>query len=494
MNSKAGLVGLVLGAGLFLSFGGCPRPQNQGSGGDNTPAEEATVQINFNPDGGNFAVATDTDGNQYSFRAHESGGATIITEANIKKPNGKEMKVSLDGQGRPVNVRLSDNTAADLVYTGEDTVKVRMTNRTGDETASAIGIKTNTMKAPVQQRRLENLSKAPARFADKSAKLDTLQKGLATCEEIIASITDPESNPDSPLADSSESDDLRTLGKIASTATVTEVADREDLPDVTIDQVPALIQNLAGQTYILFDAEGFCLEYTDISNRLTFDANGVLMTEFDRRLVFPDLNINEGTERSDPGITINYQTLTELNLTPDDIGFDLKVQPVFTGTQLDENGRITIERRFNADLTFPVELWGTTTGEAHKLFDVAFLNGVLSEDATLLEMDLVLVDLDEDTPVTTFGQVRYYRQGSRQPERIFACEATAPVPGEEPVSGLTCPDGAGVGEEVSVSFDVGSADVADLQFDWFVSSGPGYISGDNTTESTTIVGTEAGFV
>ena len=45
------------------------------------------------------------------------------------------------------------------------------------------------------QRRIENFSKADGRFQGKSAKLDTLQKGLETCEEVIVSITDPADEP-----------------------------------------------------------------------------------------------------------------------------------------------------------------------------------------------------------------------------------------------------------------------------------------------------------
>jgi hypothetical protein len=486
---------LILPVALLVNLGGCPwlQQQQQGPTDANQPTDtnepgttdEAKLQVNFNPTGGNYAVATDKDGNQYSFRAHESGGDTIITEANIKKPGGKELKVSLDESGRPVNLRLADNTAADLVYGGDDTVKIRLTDATGNQTALAAGIKTNTMKDVVRQRRLENFSKAAARFQGKSEKLDTLQKGLETCEEVVASITDPESNPDSPLTDSALTDDLLAVGDVASTPEVDEVDNRSDLPeDVTIDEVPPEVQALAGQTYILFDAEGFCVQQTNVSNRLTFDGNGVLMSEFDRNLVFPDLNVNESGDQVDPGITINYATLTPLNLTPEEVGFDLLVTPIFTGTQLDDTGNITIERRFNADLTFPVELYGTATAEAHKLFDIAFINGALKanengDENAILELDLVLVDLEEDNPVMQAGQLRYYMQGTPIPPAIYPCDYNPQENQEQdPEQGIVCPsDPVNVGDAVTISFNPGSADVGDFQYDWYISQGQGVING-----------------
>jgi len=497
MCRRVGLVCLILPVALLVNLGGCPwlQQQQQGPTDANQPTDtnepvttdEAKLQVNFNPTGGNYAVATDKDGNQYSFRAHESGGDTIITEANIKKPGGKELKVSLDESGRPVNLRLADNTAADLVYGGDDTVKIRLTDATGNQTALAAGIKTNTMKDVVRQRRLENFSKAAARFQGKSEKLDTLQKGLETCEEVVASITDPESNPDSPLTDSSLTDDLLAVGDVASTPEVDEVDNRSDLPEqVTIDEVPPEVQALAGQTYILFDAEGFCVQQTNVSNRLTFDGNGVLMSEFDRNVVFPDLNVNESGDQVDPGITINYATLTPLNLTPQEVGFDLLVTPIFTGTQLDDAGSITIERRFNADLTFPVDLYGTATAEAHKLFDIAFINGALKanengDENAILELDLVLVDLEEDNPVVEVGQLRYYKQGVPIPPAIYPCDYNPEENQEgnqEEGRGINCPsDPVNVGDVVTISFNPGSADVGDFQYDWYISQGQGVING-----------------
>lgn len=501
MCRRVGLVCLILPVALCFSLGGCPL-QQQGPTDTNEPVatEEAKLQVNFNPTGGNYAVATDKDGNQYSFRAHESGGDTIITEANIKKPGGKELKVSLDESGRPVNLRLADNTAADLVYGGDDTVKIRLTDANGNQTALADGIKTNTMKEIVRQRRLENFSKAAARFQGKSEKLDTLQKGLQTCEEVVASITDPESNPDSPLTDSSLTDDLRAVGDVASTPEVDEVDNRSDLPEeVTIDEVPPEVLALAGQTYILFDAEGVCVQQTNVSNRLTFDSNGVLMSEFDRNLVFPDLNVNESGDQVDPGITINYAALTPLNLTPVEVGFDLLVTPIFTGTQLDDAGNTTIERRFNADLTFPVDLYGAATAEAHKLFDIAFINGALKanengDENAILEFDLVLVDLEEDNPVLQAGQLRYYKQGTPIPPVIYPCDYNPQENQEQdPEQGINCPsDPVNVGDVVTISFNPGSADVGDFQYDWYISQGQGVINGSASDSEVSISPTVEG--
>jgi hypothetical protein len=497
MCRKLGFVCFILPVALLVSLGGCPTGNtDNGTTDGNQPAanEEAQLQVNFNPEGGNYAVATDKDGNQYSFRAHQEGGDTIITEANIKKPSGKELKVSLDEAGRPVNLRGSDNTAADLVYGENETVKIRVTDATGQQTAAGTGIKTNTMKEVVQQRRAENFSKAAARFQGKSEKLDTLQKGLATCEEVVAAITDPETNPESPLANSSLSEDLLSVGGVASTGNVDEVDERDEL-DATIDEVPAAIQALAGQTYILFDAEGFCIAETQVANRLTFDSNGVLMSEFDRRLVFPDLSLNQG---ADSGITINYQSLTELILTPDEIGFDLTVTPIFTGTQLDDAGNITIERRFNAVLLFPAELVGEVTAKAEQLFDAALINGVLKADDTgdesgILEIDLVLVDLQEDNPVVQVGALRYYKQGIPKPAAIYPCEQTTEEQQQDdPERGISCPGTADVWTEFDIAFNPGSASTSDFQYDWYVSSGAGYISGGAGAATASFVGTDSG--
>jgi hypothetical protein len=480
---------LLVPLGLLVSLGGCPA--------DTGGTTESQLKVNFDASGGNYAVAKDKEGNQYTFRARqEPDGTTTITEANILTTAGKELKLSLDSTGRPVNVRLSDNTAADLVYDGEN-VNIRLTDANGNQTASKRGVKASTKKDFVRAQRLENFSKAEARFAGKSAKLDTLQKGLEACEEVIVSITDPATNPECPLIGSSLEKGIKNIASVASTAEVDEVAVRDDLgSDVTVDKIPAKVQALAGQTYILFDAEGFCLEFTDVANRLTFDNNGVLTVEFDRHLVFPDLSVNQSGDRTDPGITINYGSLTELNLTPDDIGFDLTVQPIFTGTQLDDAGKITIERRFNADLTFPVELFGTATAEAHKLFDIAFINGELSDDNAVLALDLVLVDLEEQTPVATLGQLRYFKQGVPQPARIYSCEYDPQQQAEaDPERGIDCPtDLVSVGDPVTITFSPGSTDLSDVQYDWFISKGEGVINGSSGEEEVSITGTEQGLL
>lgn len=478
----------VLGAALLGSqLGGCPL-----DGG----ATDETLRVSFDAGGGNFAVATDKQGNQYTFRAREeANGETTITEANILTADGRTLKLSLDSSGRPVNARLSNNTAADLVYDGDE-VTVRVTDAQGGVTGAAAGLKTDTRKEEVRARRVANFSKAALHAQGMSTKLTALQKGLEVCEEVIVSITDPETNPDCPLIDSDLETGIGLIANIASLVGIVEVDARTDLGDiVVIDVIPEAIQQLAGKTFKLFDAEGFCLELTDVINRLTFDNSGVLQTEFDRHLVFPDFSLSGG---QDAGITINYLSGTPVNLTPDgEVGFELWVTPVFTGTQLDDAGHITIERRFLADLTFDVNLFaGGAVAEAHQLFDVAFINGELSEDGTLLELDLILVDLSQANPVATLGRLRYHDQNVRQPTRIFACSYDPQSQFDlDPERGIICPPGiVPLGEDIDIAFDPGSADEGDFIYDWFISSGSGYIIGDPTAPVTTFRATAAGFL
>jgi hypothetical protein len=489
----------------LVSLGGCPTTTTTG-----TTAGGETLKVSFDAKGGNFAVATDSQGNQYTFKAREGDGGTTITEANIVTKDGQQLKVSLDSAGRPVNVRLSDNTAADLVYdqaTGN--VSIRLTDANGGVVSSARQIKPGTQKAEVQQRQAAAWGKALARAQGKSSKVETLQKGLAVCEQIIESVCDPNSNPSSPLAASSAAQklttNLKTVGRVASTEIVDEVLNTIELGEtVTADVTPDIIKELAGKTFKLFDAEGFCLELTDTANILTFDGNGTLLTEFDRHMIFPDFSTSSEQER---GLTINYVTLTELNLTAEDIGFDLTVTPIFTGTQLDDADKITIERRFNAHLSFPVEVFvGQDIAEAHKLFDAALINGELSEDGAVLAFELVLVDLDESEGdsvgkgVYPVAKLRYHDQGARVPARIYeaACEQSTADPNtisDDPTDGITCPtEPKEVAEDFEVQFNPGSLNLDDVQLDWYISSGTGYISGEEDTETTTVVATTSGFI
>ncbi len=473
---------------LTMVFLGCDGGGNGDDGGGGTQ-----MQVTFDSSGGTYAVGQDDAGNQYAFRAREEGGQTIITEANFATADGLTLKASLDSEGRPVNLRMSDNIAADLVYEG-NSVKVRLTDADGSVISDGSGIDYTTARARVQARRVTNLYKDPARMQANSTKQQILQQGMETYEEIIESITDEADNPDSPL-NKPEANDLkdaaRALGDVVSDLDVEEV-DRGDLADdVDLDEVPEIIQRLAGNTYILFDAEGFCLEWTDVANRLTFDSNGILQTEFDRHLVFPDFSLGGGGET---GVTINYSTGTPINMTPgEDVDFELIVTPVFTGTQLDATGKITVERRFQADLTFEVELFGATEAEASKLFDAAFLNGYLSEDGSLLEFDLVLVDLSEETPALQLGRLRYHDQNAVAPETIFDCEV---IIGEnEQDSGLACPGSVGEGEDFAVEFLAGRDDMdRRLDYDWFISEGYGIIVGGSHGPETMIRATASGFL
>ena len=64
---------LLLPVGLLLSLCGCPTDT-----GGTTGTTESQYKVNFDASGGNYAVATDKKGNQYSSGpAQDPGGTTI---------------------------------------------------------------------------------------------------------------------------------------------------------------------------------------------------------------------------------------------------------------------------------------------------------------------------------------------------------------------------------------------------------------------------------
>ena len=493
------LLGTFMCGALAITFCGCGTTgDGDGDGGGGGDGE--LMRVTFDSGGGNYAVGQDAAGNQYAFRAREEGDDTVLTEANFASANGSTLKASLDSEGRPVNFRLSNNTAADLVYDG-DNVKIRLTDADGGVIAETGGIDTTTARVRVEARRaLNRLTKGTVRMQTSPTKEQILQEGMEEYEVVVEAITDEADNPDSPLT-KPEADDLkeaaRALGDVVSDLDLEEV-DRDTLGDeVDLDEVPAEIAKLAGFTYVLFEAEGFCVDFTDIANRLTFDNNGVLQTEFDRHLVFP--SFSQGGS-ADPGVTFNYSTGTPVNLTPDEeeAGFSMIVTPVFTGTQMDDAGFMTIERRFQADLTFEVDLFvGPTEATAQNLFDAAFLGGTLSEDERILEFELVLVDLQEDNPPIQGGKLRYHNQNMsvEDEDLIFAC--TEGSADEDIDRGIRCPDvgAVPVGEQFEVSFLPGRGDDdRTFDYDWFVSDGYGYINGDPFSPETTVVAMDEGFL
>jgi hypothetical protein len=455
------------------------------------------MKVNFDAAGGNYAVAEDNEGNQYTFRAREENGQTVITEANVRMADGTILKASMDTEGRPVNFRTTDNTAADIVYDGTR-ADIRLTGADGSLIGEGQGVDTTTAKARVQARRaLKQLRSGDGKVGARlqgSGKVTTLTVGLEVYEEVVESVCDPQLSPGSPLATFPEASDLkeaaRQIAEVAGVLGLIEVG-RDDLGAyVTLDVVPEVIDMLAGRTFVLFDAEGFCLEVTEVASRLTFDNYGFLQSEFDRHVVFPDFSLGGG---GDTGVTINYSTGTPVNLTPGlDVDFELIVTPVFTGTQLDALGRITIERRFQADLAFPVDVFGETIVEAHRLFDAAFLNGELSVDGSVLEVDLALIDLDADSPVLQLGRLRYHDQNVAPPPSVYSC---ALITGEQVNSGLICPLTVAEGEDFLVDFISGRDYLGgELDFDWFVSDGFGLVVGDSFGPSTLVRATAPGFV
>jgi YD repeat-containing protein len=493
--------GLLLCLPVLLAGTGCGT--GGASGGDNGGGgDTSNLRVSFDAEGGNYATAEDEDGNQYTFRTTETeSGDTIVTEANVKTASGTTVKASLDAQGRPVNFRTDDNTASDLVYDGND-AKVFLTDANGNIIEQASGIDTTKARDRVMARRAAARSKASLlQQASVSAKAEILADGLDEFEVIVEAVFDEETNPDSPLATKPEADDMREaallIGQVVDVvqgARVEEV-DRDQLSaDNKLDEVPDVVRDLAGQTYKLFDAEGFCLEFTDVANSLTFDNNGVLQSEVDRHLVFPSFNI-AGT--ADDGVIINYSSGTPFNLTPDaeEAGFSLLVTPVFTGTQVDAANRITIERRFQSDLEFEVDgIQGVATATATEMFDAAFINGELSPDGRILEFDLLLVDLLSDNPVIEGGRLRYRNQNESvdESEFLYPCTAGASAGGAQ--RGLRCPpENVAANTEFSVSF-VGAEEGGQYDYDWFISQGYGFIDADPTSPNALVSALGEGFL
>lgn len=480
----------------FVWFTGCtiqviPPPPDNSNDNDNGNGGGSTRSARIAPGqtAGLFAVGDDEGGNEYAFRSRSGAGSAMLTEANIRTPDGKLLKASLDDQGRPVNFRSSDNTAADLVYSG-NTVRVRLTDADGNVIEDVSGIDTDAAANRAVERRSAKLARNPGAAETRQFSLEaTLSSGLSDYEVITLSIFDDEFNPGSPLVRSSFAGAALSIGEFVSVFEIVEVPTVEIIEVIVIDDTPDILELLAGQTFVLFDAEGFCLEQTDVASRLTFDNDGLLQSEFDRRLVFPDLSLGGS---SDPGITVNYNTGTPINLTPEAApGFELLVTPIFTGTQIDDGGGITIERRFAADAGFDSDVFGPTIGPSSGLFDAALVNGRLSPDGNVLDADLILVDLTTDAPITV-GRLRYHNQNSPEPARVFDCNV---ITGERLSSRIVCPVSVNESELFDVVFLPGRENEGRmLAFEWFVSDGFGFVVGDPSADATEVLAVGAGFL
>ncbi|MCP4247089.1 MAG: hypothetical protein GY778_08570 [bacterium] len=451
-------------------------------GGEAGEAGELTVDFP-SAGGGNFAVARDEAGNEYSIRTRERGGRRTIAEVNVLMPDGVEVKCSLDDEGRPIKFRTSEHEHADILYDGDD-ARVRYTSADGT-TADVSALNAASARARVQRRRADRGDKrGPAMQA--ATEVTDLREGLETYEEIIESIFADEANPArGTLIEST----ARAIAAIASGFDIRS-ADGA-LEDVELDEIPPTIRSLAGQTYVLFEAEGFCVEEAGLENELTFDQYGILITERDRNFIFPDFSLG-GTS---PGFIINYQAGTVVDLTGgEDLEFSAQVTPVFTGTQLDGEGYITIERRFLAEVEFDVDFFTVSTARAEQLFNAAFINGTLSDDGNVLELDLILVDLMEEAPVERLGRVRYYRQGSPVPaDRMYLCEVQDGD--EDGPAELECPGRAEPYEPVEVRLtDARRPEAGRLDYDWFISDGFGFLDGPMSTPLNVVIPTAPGWL
>ncbi|MFQ5490004.1 MAG: hypothetical protein ACE5GE_04715 [Phycisphaerae bacterium] len=475
---------VVLGLGLAI-LDGCATGGGSGGGGqtdngnggqDGDTQQAESLEVNFDAGGGSFAVAQDEAGNQYSFK--ENNGKLI--EANVQLAgDGTSVKLSMDSQGRPVKIRASNNENADLTFESGDTSRVRYTSA-DSQIEDVAGLAITSAKSRVQARRQAFEEKFGTRLQGND-RIATLRDGLATLEEIIESLL---SDPDSPLVGTRLADAAMLIGRIASSVDFEEV-DREMLSDVALDEVPELISTLAGNTYILFEAQGHCVEEAGLANRLTFDEFGVLLTEFDVNFVFPDFSVGG----ANPGVTINYAAGTPIELSPgDDAGFRATVAPVFTGTQLDETDHITIERRFEAQIEYQVELFTASSALTEQVFNAALVNGTLEGD--ILEFDLILVDLSQDEPIAEPIRARYYRERPDGPpvDRQFPCDRQTGADGK---GGIDCPGNVESYRAFDIAFE--TRDRGEFQYDWFVSGGYGYVE-DPFSPHPTVVPTHPGFM
>lgn len=450
---------------LLVALGsGCTGGIDLGGGNNNGGATPDGLRVSFTAEGGHFAVGEDDQGNEYAFRATStSAGGMVLTEANVRTASGQTLKASMDSQGRPVNYRLSNNVNADIAYQG-DMAMIRLTDAEGN---AAEGRAWRLTPASAAQ----NLPGAAQ--TNPTANTTLLRTGLSTYAERTAYLFDERSNPDSPLSGSELESAALLIARVATDLDVYEV-DAAVLVNATLDRIPADIQRLAGQTFVLFDAGGLCLARTGVANRLTFDLNGVLQSEFDRNVVFPDFGL--GRTR-DSGVTINYAAGTPVILSPGESEFRVQVTPVFTGTQLDHRGFITIERRFEAESEYNVQTFaGPTTATSSQLFDAALTQGTLDAEGIVLEFELLLVDLLGENPVRRSGILRYHNQNAAPPPAQFDCEVVNAY--AQSLSGINCPSRAALWTPFSASYVFSREDEGrELTFDWFVSGGLGFVTG-----------------
>lgn len=475
-----------LAAVLTVLAAGCnvrvspPANDNSGTGNGNDNGSGGvsgkSLQVAFEAEGGHFAVAEDDDGNEYTFRAREAdSGEMTFTEAVIRTSNGQSVVASLDDQGRPVNYRAADSTNTDIRYAGVMAF-VRFTSSDGAVTEAEIDVS----QAQAAQELVVSQS-------NPTSNTQTLRTGLSVYAEFASVLFS--AGGANPLTGSQLETGAELLIGVSAEYDVVEV-NADVLSNVTIDSVPGIVQTLAGNTYVLFDAEGLCLEQTGAINRLTFDVHGLLQNEFDRNVVFPDFG---AATNNQSGVTINYVAGTPIVLNPGDAtGFTALVTPVFTSTSIDQSNRIVIERRFLAESSFTVQsITGETEMTTVELFDAALVNGELSADGSQLAFDLLLVDLLADNPVQHLGRLRYHNQNVPEPISTFGCV----TPSINDQSSIVCPIQVSTGEPFEVSYIFSREDEDRLlTFDWFVSGGLGVVLGDPFSDTAEVVAMGGGLI
>ena len=137
---------------------------------------------------------------------------------------------------------------------------------------------------------------------DESESVRRLRTGLNRYAEIVESIFQDTANP---ARNTVLEDAALLIGTVAGESTLREVPEAE-LESVRLDEVPDTITDLAGRSFALFEAQGFCVEETGVESELTFNRNGIMFIG-DKGRVF----VNRGNVYGKPAEELAQNPLPE---------------------------------------------------------------------------------------------------------------------------------------------------------------------------------------
>ncbi len=476
-SSTHGSASTVRWLGVLLAFlpAGC---SSRSGGGSTTPTpgdggdEDALLTVAFtgNPTG-MFAVATDEEGNEYTFFADQTASGTQISEVNARTSDGTVVKATLDENGQPLNLRSSDGSSANVIYKDSGAVKVAVADSSGSEmVVDDLAVNSDGGAGRAVD--------GPAFQSTGIAEIDLLASDLTSYDRVIRSLVDTRLNPNSPLATSSLRRPALIIAALLERLNLADIVDAGSLDErLSVDDLPPELAALEG-TWVLCTRNGFPAAELGIENRLTFGSQTgphVLVTEFDRQNVFDLAHIGGGTSG---GVTINY--LTRAPLPPQIAeGIELRLTPVYTATSLDAAGRSVVERRFGANVTL-------TSSEARiplagrQQINAALEGGLIEGEPgrETLTFQLRIIDLENDTEFSrAAATLRYVREGA-------ACGGGRDVPLQLEVA---CPvDPVDVFDEVPLAVTLPDG-FEDPQADWHVISGDAFFSDPHATQTNVIV-------